>query len=119
MLVLSRHKHESVVLGGGEQGLANIMVVDIRGDKVRLGIEAPATLPVHRLEIHRAIAREHKLPPLGTLLAAGRLHAPDFCGSSGPSLWIQCPDYAYLRGCLEAGFVQFGTSLEQRQAVSA
>jgi len=44
MLILSRHRDEAIVIGED----IKIIVVDIRGDKVRLGIEAPANVPVHR-----------------------------------------------------------------------
>lgn len=53
MLVLSRKKNESIVINGNIQ----IVVVEIRGDKVRLGIEAPADVPVHRREVYEAIKR--------------------------------------------------------------
>lgn len=55
MLVLSRQRDESIFIGDS----IKITVVDIRGDKVRLGIEAPATVPVHRQEVYEAIQREH------------------------------------------------------------
>ena len=51
MLVLSRKKNESIVISDD----ISIVVVDIRGDKVRLGIEAPKSVPVHRREIHDEI----------------------------------------------------------------
>ena len=51
MLVLSRHRDESIMIGDD----ISITVVDIRGDKVRLGIEAPKNIAVHRLEIIEAI----------------------------------------------------------------
>ena len=54
MLVLSRKRDESIVIDGG----IVITIVDIRGDKVRLGIEAPASVPVHRKEVHDAMKRE-------------------------------------------------------------
>ncbi len=54
MLVLSRHKDEVIVVGVGEDAL-RITVVDIRSDKVRLGIDAPAEVPVHREEIYDQI----------------------------------------------------------------
>lgn len=54
MLVLSRMKDEAVMLGHD----IKIMVVDIRGDKVRIGIEAPANMPVHRQEVYDAIVRD-------------------------------------------------------------
>lgn len=53
MLVLSRKKNEAVMIGDIE-----VMVVEIRGDKVRLGFEAPPEVPVHRREVFDAIKRE-------------------------------------------------------------
>ncbi|QDT39443.1 carbon storage regulator CsrA [Stratiformator vulcanicus] len=54
MLVLSRKKNESVVV----DDRIVITIVEIRGDKVRLGIEAPREVPVHRKEIFDAIQAE-------------------------------------------------------------
>lgn len=51
MLVLSRKKNESIVVDDA----IVITVVEIRGDKVRLGIEAPREVPIHRSEVHAAI----------------------------------------------------------------
>jgi len=48
MLVLSRHRDESIIIGDD----IVITVVDIRGDKVRLGIDAPTDIPVHRQEVY-------------------------------------------------------------------
>ncbi|MEO0532093.1 MAG: carbon storage regulator CsrA [Planctomycetota bacterium] len=53
MLVLSRKKNESIVINDD----ITIVVVEIRGDKVRLGIEAPKEVPVHRNEVYEAIRR--------------------------------------------------------------
>jgi len=53
MLVLSRQRDESIIIGDN----IVITVVDIRGDKVRLGIEAPKDVPVHRQEVYEAIKR--------------------------------------------------------------
>ena len=53
MLVLSRKKNESIIINDD----ITIVVVEIRGDKVRLGIEAPPEVPVHRHEIYDAIKR--------------------------------------------------------------
>ena len=53
MLVLSRKKNESIVIAEN----IVITVVEIRGDKVRLGIEAPRDIPVHRREVYDAIKR--------------------------------------------------------------
>ena len=55
MLVLSRQRDESIMIGDN----VVITVVDIRGDKVRLGIEAPRDIPVHRQEVYEAIQREN------------------------------------------------------------
>ena len=56
MLVLTRKKNESIVIGDD----VNVVIVDIRGDKVRLGIEAPKETPVHRREVYDAIRRQEK-----------------------------------------------------------
>jgi len=53
MLVLSRKKNESIVINDD----ITIVVVEIRGDKVRLGVEAPREVPVHRREVFDAIHR--------------------------------------------------------------
>jgi carbon storage regulator len=53
MLVLSRKKDECIVINND----ITIVVVEIRGDKVRLGVEAPKDVPVHRREVFEAIAR--------------------------------------------------------------
>lgn len=53
MLVLSRKKNESIVINNE----ITIVVVEIRGDKVRLGVEAPKEVPVHRREVYEAIKR--------------------------------------------------------------
>jgi len=56
MLVLSRQKDETVMIGDDVE----VAVVDIRGDKVRLGITAPPHIPVHRKEVYDAIKRENR-----------------------------------------------------------
>ncbi len=65
MLVLSRQRDESIIIGDN----IVITIVDIRGDKVRLGINAPTEIPVHRQEVYEAIRREN--------LRAGRLEPKD------------------------------------------
>jgi carbon storage regulator len=54
MLVLSRQKDEVITIGDDIE----ICVVDIRGDKVRLGVSAPKAISVHRKEVRDAIRRE-------------------------------------------------------------
>lgn len=56
MLVLSRQRDQTIMIGDDVE----ITVVDIRGDKVRLGINAPAAIPVHRKEVYDAIKRENR-----------------------------------------------------------
>ena len=56
MLVLSRKKNESIVINDD----ITIVVVEIRGDKVRLGVEAPKEIPVHRREVYDAIKRNEE-----------------------------------------------------------
>jgi len=54
MLVLSRYKNESIMIGQDVE----IVIVDVRDGKVRLGINAPRHIPVHRKEIYEAIHKE-------------------------------------------------------------
>ncbi len=54
MLVLSRQPDEAIMIGDD----IVITIVGVRGDKVRLGISAPAHVPVHRKEVYEAIKRE-------------------------------------------------------------
>jgi len=55
MLVLSRQRDQSIIIGDS----IVVTIVDIRGDKVRLGIDAPSEIPVHRREVYEAIQREN------------------------------------------------------------
>ena len=59
MLVLSRKRNESIIIGTGPTQ-ATVVVVEIRGDKVRLGIEASKEVPVHRQEVWEAIEANRK-----------------------------------------------------------
>ena len=65
MLVLSRQRGEAIMIGDNME----VIVVDIRGDRVRLGISAPRTTPVHRKEIYKVIQNEN--------IAASRLAPED------------------------------------------
>ena len=56
MLVLSRQRDETIMIGDDIE----VTVVDIRGDKVRLGITAPREIAVHRKEVYDAIRRENR-----------------------------------------------------------
>lgn len=76
MLILSRKLNESIVIDG--QIVVKILRID--RDTVKLGIQAPAQLPVHRQEIHEAILRSHASPH-GVAVAAP---APN--GSRSPGI---------------------------------
>ncbi len=54
MLVLSRKKNEAIVINNN----IRIIIVEVRGDKVRLGVDAPKEIPVHREEIHAQLQQE-------------------------------------------------------------
>jgi len=56
MLVLGRHKNESIVIGEEVE----VIIIDVRGGKVKLGITAPKNISVHRKEVYAAIKLEKK-----------------------------------------------------------
>ncbi len=62
MLVLSRKKNESIIINDH----ITLTVVEIRGDKVRLGIDAPKDVTVHRREVYEAIQNQAKARESGT-----------------------------------------------------
>lgn len=76
MLVLSRQRDETIVIGDDIE----MTIVDIRGDKVRIGIRAPSHVAVHRKEVYDAIKRENEQaarfedPDLNTL--SRNVHSP-------------------------------------------
>jgi carbon storage regulator len=57
MLVLSRLRGESVIIGLPDGRTIEVTVTEIRGDKVRLGVQAPMEIPVHRREVFETIRR--------------------------------------------------------------
>ncbi len=69
MLVLSRKKNESIVINND----ITIVVVEIRGDKVRLGVEAPKEVPVHRREVYDAIKRNSETSQTASPDASAKL----------------------------------------------
>ena len=72
MLVLSRQRDETIMIGDDIE----VTVVDIRGDKVRLGINAPREISVHRKEVYDAIRRENR--------AAAQVKPEDIAGAAKP-----------------------------------
>ncbi len=91
MLVLSRQRNESIIIGDD----ITVTVVDVRGDKVRLGISAPNTVTVHREEIYRAIQRERNggVPraPAGSGAPATPRAAPAAAAPPVPSVLSTTP----------------------------
>ena len=70
MLVLSRQRDETIMIGDDIE----ITVVDIRGEKVRLGINAPPHIAVHRKEVYEAIKREKQAAAVRNGEQAGDIH---------------------------------------------
>lgn len=58
MLVLSRQRDQSIIIGDGPNKVT-ITIVDIRGDKCRIGIDGPKEVPIHREEVYNAIQEQH------------------------------------------------------------
>jgi len=64
MLVLSRKKNESIIINDD----IVVTIIEIRGDKIRLGIEAPKNVTVHRREVYEAIQNQaRRTPPSATV----------------------------------------------------
>ncbi len=57
MLVLSRKKNESIIIGDNIE----IVIVDVKGDQVKIGIKAPRNITVHRAEVYAEIQRENEI----------------------------------------------------------
>lgn len=78
MLVLSRKKNESIVIND-----ITVTVVEIRGDKVRLGVQAPKDVPVHRREVYEAIHGHHEARDAASGAARHQGDAPAKTPSAG------------------------------------
>ena len=84
MLVLSRQKDQTIMIGDDIE----VTIVDIRGDKVRLGINAPRTVTVHRKEVYDMLKREGQKPPQQQ--GGGRAPGEHF-GPAGPGAGPSSP----------------------------
>ena len=73
MLVLSRQRDESIIIGDDIE----ITIVDVRGEKVRLGITAPSHVPVHRKEVYEAMKREKSQGSGGPVESLAKRKHPD------------------------------------------
>src|SRR5678816_2457417 len=90
MLVLSRQRDETIMIGDDIE----VTVVDIRGDKVRLGITAPKEISVHRKEVYDAIRRENR--------AAAQVKPEDLSGL-GKACLLYTSDAADERSSVDLG----------------
>ena len=91
MLVLSRQRDETIMIGDDIE----LTVVDIRGDKVRIGIKAPTRIAVHRKEVYDAIKRENEQ---ATCLRDGDLKSVRPAGRSASPARIPRADATRLTG---------------------
>jgi len=73
MLVLSRQRDQTIIIGDNIE----ITIVDIRGEKVRLGISAPAHIPVHRKEVYDSIKQSDKDGHPGSVRSLAKNHDAD------------------------------------------
>ena len=80
MLVLSRQRDETIMIGDEVE----VTIVDIRGDKVRLGISAPKEVTVHRKEVYEAIKRENKAAAVVTDADLPRKTTPNVSAQQRP-----------------------------------
>jgi carbon storage regulator (csrA) len=69
MLVLTRKRDESIIIGDH----IRVTVVEVRGDQVKLGIDAPRSIPVHREEVYREILEENRKAALSADVDVTRL----------------------------------------------
>jgi len=65
MLVLTRRREQSIAIGDpfSRDGTIEVIILEVRGDQVRLGIKAPATTAVHRAEVYKQVQREQREQP--------------------------------------------------------
>ena len=84
MLVLSRQRNEVIMIGDGIE----ITIVDIRGDKVKLGITAPRDVTVHRKEVYEAIVRQNRAS--ANMRPEDLPHAPGPANAKEPSQKQNC-----------------------------
>lgn len=83
MLVLSRRQGEAVRIGDN----VIVRVIDVHGDRVRLGIDAPQEVPVHRSEVYEAIKREDAVRKFGPEGGGREIDLPGLARPDRPGKW--------------------------------
>lgn len=81
MLVLTRRVGEAIVIGNGMV----VRVLEVRGDQVRIGVDAPRSVPVHREEVYREVARTNTDAAASAARTAALLRKRGRIGSPGTS----------------------------------
>lgn len=104
MLILSRHKDERVVIAGGA---IEVIVVEIRGDKVRLGFDAPPEIAIHRSEVLAAIRRS------GTHAHLAPAPQPTIVSADSGQLLLRFESDAALQSALAIGHILLPNSHRQ------
>lgn len=114
MLVLSRRRNERIIMGSGDARV-EVVVIDIRPDKVRLGVDAPRDYPVHRSEIYAAIERSsHDSPSRDKLpgVLPRDLHInsslqPTILSARDSHLLLRFPSSEAMSAAVARGLVSF------------
>ena len=116
MLVLSRRRTERIIMGSGDQRV-DVVVIDLRSDKVRLGIDAPRDYPVHRSEIYAAIEKQSESTDRRELHIRSPL--PEVVHARDSHLLLRFPTTDAMTAALMLGRVSFfPTDLQSNEVPS-
>lgn len=111
MLVLSRKQNQKVIIGGGARR-AELLIIDIREDKVRLGIDAPSDVPVHRSEIYDRLLAAGTAGSLTADHDLGNIDRgrPAVISARDSHLLLRFADNAAMQAAIARGRVSFSTT---------
>ena len=118
MLVMTRKRDESILVDGNIE----ITVVEIRGDKVRLGVRAPKEVPVHRREVYESILGDESL---ASVVPADAAAMPRSSGSRSSAtdeaalVWVNAPQLALLDRLRQAICDESGAEPRREQTLGA
>jgi carbon storage regulator len=115
MLVMSRKKNESLVLNND----IVISVVEIRADKVRLGIVVPKDMPVHRQEVYDAIMGSGIAPPIPTEISSPSSALPHAQSGTGKITMAKTDQSDWFGRIAEAIHRQTGVVIDRKVIVDA